>query len=324
MPRPNERGKDARQTVRRNASETGSWEEAFVAALEADDLEGLFSVLDSQKTAHAGTPRQAVKLKAVKLIERHYGGSLASLYKTGVAFARSRNEGAQEIGLVVLAPQFDRNPAEVTEIVLELADSENWEVREWAASALRRIIAGEFDAIFATLQAWAGHESPNLRRAVAVAGAWAAKDLTEERCRLMLEVLGPLMEDDDPYVRKNMGAYAIGDSFLKAQPKLVAAWLGMASENERSHWNVAMALSSAEAANHFELLSKLLWGLAADDRTVVRRATYRAVLNLAKRLPCEIVPLVASWKTDSQRSHVYLRVWPKIEDLETQARPSSR
>jgi len=324
MPRPNEGGNDARQTVRRSASEAGSWEEAFVAALEEDNLEELFSVLDSQKTAHAGTPRQAVKLKAVKLIERQYKDSQASLYKTGVAFARSENEGAQEIGLVVLAPLFDQNPAEVTEIVLGLADSENWEVREWAASALRRIIAGEFDAAFATIQAWAGHESPHVRRAVAVASAWAAKDLTEERCRLLLEVLAPLMEDDDPYVRKNMGAFAIGDSFLKAQPKLVAEWLGDVGANQRAQWNAAMALSSAEAANHFELLSKLLWALAADGRTVVRRATYRAVRNLAKRLPGEIVPLVASWKNDVQRSHVYERVWPKIEDLETQARPPAR
>ena len=313
MPRRNEGSRGGRNAARRRVSEAGSWQEAFEAALEQEDLEGLLSVLDGQKTAHAGTPRQAVKLKAAKLIEGHYAGSPASLYETGVAFARSESEGAQEIGLVVVAPLFDRNPVEVTEIVLELADSENWEVREWAASALRRIIGGSFEAVFPALQTWAGHESPNLRRAVAVASAWAAKELTEERCRLLLEVLAPLMEDDDPYVRKNMGAYAIGDSFLKAQPDLVVAWLGMASENERAQWNVAMALSTAEASKHFELLSELLWSLAADGRTVVRRATYRAVLNLAKRLPNEIVPLVASWEADSQRSHVYKQVWPKLK-----------
>ena len=121
------------------------------------------------------------------------------------------------------------------------------------------------------------------------------------------------MEDDDPYVRKNMGAYAIGDSFLKAQPKLVAAWLGLVSANERAQWNVAMALSSAEAAKQFDLLVEVLWKVAADERTVVRRAAYRAFLNLSKRLPGEIVPLVASWETDSQRSHVYKRVWPKLK-----------
>lgn len=294
-------------------SEARSWQEAFEYALKEEDIEGLVSVLDSQKTAHAGTPRQAVKLKAVKLIEGHYDGSPASLYKTGFAFAQSENEGAQEIGLVVLAPLFDRNPAEVTEIVLELVDSENWEVREWAASALRRIIGGEFEAIYPTLTEWAAHESPNVRRAVAVASAWAAKDLTEDECRLLLDLLGPLMEDDDPYVRKNMGAYAIGDSFLKAQPRLVAEWLGQAGANERAQWNVAMALSSAEAAKQFDLLIEVLWKLAADERTVVRRATYKAVNNLAKRLPEEIVPLVASWKTDSQRSHVFIRVWPKLK-----------
>ena len=294
-------------------NETSSWQEAFVAALREEDLEGLFSVLDAQRTAHAGTPRQAVKLKAAKLIEGHYDSSFDSLYETAVAFARSENEGAQEIGLVLLAPLYDRNPSEVKEIVHELTDSENWEVREWAASALRRMIVEEFAAVFPTLQEWAGHESPNLRRAVAVASAWAAKDLTQDRCRLLVEVVAPLMEDDDPYVRKNMGAYAIGDSFLKAQPKLVAEWLGLANANERAQWNVAMALSSAEAAKQFDLLIEVLWKVAADQRTVVRRATYKAVNNLAKRLPEKIVPLVASWKTDSQRSHVYMRVWPKLK-----------
>ena len=303
-----------------STNEASSWQKAFVAALREEDLDGLFSVLEAQRTAHAGTPRQAVKLKAAKLIEGHYDSSLASLYETAVAFARSENEGAQQIGLVLLGPLYERNRADVKEIVLQLVDSENWEVREWAASALRRIIVEEFSAIFPTLKEWAGHESPNVRRAVAVASAWAAKDLTEERCRLLLDILAPLMEDDDSYVRKNMGAYAIGDSFLKAQPKLVAEWLGLASANERAQWNVAMALSSAEAAKQFDLLIEVLWKVAADERTVVRRATYRAVNNIAKRLPEKIVPLVASWKTDSQRSHVYMRVWPKLGNWENQAR----
>ncbi len=296
-----------------SANEANSWQETFVAALKEEELEGLFAVLDGQKTAHAGTPRQAVKLKAAKLIEGHYADSPALLYRTGVAFARSGNEGAQEIGLVLLAPLYDRNPPEVKEIVLALADSENWEVREWAASALRRIICADFEAVFPTIEELAGHESPNLRRAAAVASAWAAKDLTEDRCRRLLGILAALMEDDDPYVRKNMGAYAIGDSFLKAQPKLVAGWLGQVGANERAQWNVAMALSSAEAAKQFDLLIGVLRKLAADERTVVRRATYSAVSKLAKRLPGEIVPLVASWKTDSLRSHVYKRVWPKLK-----------
>ena len=313
MPRSNVRGKEARISKKDSTNEAGSWQEAFIAALREEDLEGLLSVLDAQKTAHAGTPRQAVKLKAAKLIEGHYKDSRASLYRTGLAFARSENEGAQEIGLVLLAPLYDRNQSEVKEIVLELAESGNWEVREWAASALRRIIVEAFAEIFPTLQEYAGHESPNLRRAVAVAGAWAAKDLTEDRCRLLLEILTPLMEDDDPYVRKNMGAYAIGDSFLKAQPRLVAEWLGRAGASERAQWNTAMALSSAEAAKQFDLLTDVLWKVAADERTVVRRATYRAVNNLAKRLPAEIVPLVASWETDSLRSHVYMRVWPNLK-----------
>ena len=73
-----------------------------------------------------------------------------------------------------------------------------------------------------------------------------------------------------------------------------------------------MALSSAEAAKHFPLLSELLWRLAADKRTVVRRAACKAALNLAIRIPDEIAPLLDKWETDPQRSHISAYVQPKL------------
>jgi len=306
---------------RRNAGKDGpgmaaqkksSWRDDFSAGIERDGWAEAIAVLDSQKTGHAGTPRQAVKLQAAKIMSRHYGEGTAGLYEAAAAFAGSESEGAQEVGLVLLGPMFGHNPAEVTGIIFRLADSENWEVREWAASALRRVISQNFAAIFPTVRAWAGHDSPNVRRAAAVASGSAAGSCTQEECRLLLEALTPLLEDDDPYVRKNLGAFAIGGGFLKAQPALVADWLGRASRHPRAQWNAAMALSAAEAANCLELLSGLLDQLAADERTVVRRAVYRAVLNLAKRVPEEVIPMVQAWKDDPARCHVYSRVKEKM------------
>ena len=290
------------------------WRDSFTVAIERGALAEAIAVLDGEKTAHAGTPRQAVKLQAVKVIERHFGAATSARYEAAMAFACSESEGAQEVGLVLLGHMFGHNPGEVSDVILRLADSENWEVREWAASALRRVISENFDAFYPTVREWVGHSSPNVRRAAAVASAWAAGDCTEEECRLLLEALTPLLEDDDPYVRKNMGAFAVGDSFLKAQPALVAGWLGEASGHPRAQWNVAMALSAAEAAKHFGLLSGLLCGLAADERTVVRRAVYRAVLNLRKRVPEEINWLVEGWKDDPGRRHVYDHVKKKVGD----------
>lgn len=129
---------------------------------------------------------------------------------------------------------------------------------------------------------------------------------------MLLEALTPLLEDDDPYVRKNMGTFAIGGGFLKAQPALVADWLSRASDHPRAQWNAAMALSAAEAANCLELLSGLLEQLAADERTAVRRAVYRAVLNLAKRIPEDILPRIQGWKDDPARCHVYDHVKEKM------------
>jgi len=204
------------------AQKKSSWRDDFSAGIERDGWAEAIAVLDSQKTGHAGTPRQAVKLQAAKIMSRHYGEGTAGLYEAAAAFAGSESEGAQEVGLVLLGPMFGHNPAEVTGIIFRLADSENWEVREWAASALRRVISQNFAAIFPTVRAWAGHDSPNVRRAAAVASGSAAGSCTQEECRLLLEALTPLLEDDDPYVRKNLGAFAIGGGFLKAQPALVA------------------------------------------------------------------------------------------------------
>ncbi|MDE0141043.1 MAG: HEAT repeat domain-containing protein [Caldilineaceae bacterium] len=290
----------------------GSWKDDFAAEIVRGGWAEAIAVLDSQKTGHAGTPRQAVKLQAAKIMSRHYGEGTAGLYDAATAFAGSESEGAQEVGLVLLGPMFGRNPANVTDIILILADSENWEVREWAASALRRVISENFAAIFPTVREWAKHASPNVRRAAAVASGSAAGSCTEEQCRMLLEALTPLLEDDDPYVRKNMGAFAIGGGFMKAQPALVADWLRQTNDHPRAQWNAAMALSAAEAANCLELLSGLLEQLAADERTAVRRAVYRAVLNLAKRIPEEVLPRIQGWKDDPARCHVYAHVKEKM------------
>ena len=312
MPHNSERRNENQEELILATRKDSSWKDDFASAVEKNSLAEAVAVLDSQKTAHAGTPRQAIKLQAAKLINSHYGESTPALYNTAIAFARSESEGAQEVGLVLLGPMFAHNPTEVTDTILKLADSENWEVREWASSALRRVISGHFEAILPTVQAWTVHASPNIRRAAAVGSGSAASSCTEEECRLLLDALTPLLEDDDPYARKNLGAFAIGDSLLKAQPALVAEWLGRASSHPRAQWNVAMALSSAEAAKHFDLLRALLGKVAADDRTVVRRAVYRAVLNLAKRIPEEIATLLDGWNEDPQRSHVYVQVKPKL------------
>ncbi|MYC23972.1 MAG: HEAT repeat domain-containing protein, partial [Caldilineaceae bacterium SB0662_bin_25] len=146
-----------------------AWRDGFVAAVERGALAEAIAVLDAEKTAHAGTPRQAVKLQAVKVMERHFGEATSARYEAAMAFANSGSEGAQEVGLVLLGHMFGHNPAEVTGVILRLADSENWEVREWAASALRRVISENFEAIYPTVREWVGHSSPNVRRAAAVA-----------------------------------------------------------------------------------------------------------------------------------------------------------
>ena len=124
MPRSSAQRNDGESKGGRAGGEANSWQDAFGAALEQAGLASAISVLDGQKTGHAGTPRQAVKLPAAKLVRAHYDEWPTSVYRAGAAFARSENEGAQEIGLVLLAPLYAHNPPEVSAMVLKLADSD--------------------------------------------------------------------------------------------------------------------------------------------------------------------------------------------------------
>ena len=133
-----------------------SWREGFQSAVERGELAEAISVLDGEKSSHAGTPRQAVKLEAAKVMGQHYRDSKAALYDAAMVFARSESGGAQEVGLVLLGQLFAHNPGGVTGTICGLADSENWEVREWAASALRRVISENFGAVYPTVRGVGG------------------------------------------------------------------------------------------------------------------------------------------------------------------------
>ena len=56
------------------------WRDGFLGAIERGALSEAIAVLDGEKTAHAGTPRQAVKLEAVKVMrEALWGGDICEV-----------------------------------------------------------------------------------------------------------------------------------------------------------------------------------------------------------------------------------------------------
>jgi hypothetical protein len=289
--------------------ERTAWRDAFADALGREDMAGMVAALRERATAHAGTPPGAIKEQALRLIERRLRTDPDARLRIGLALASSGDDGAKEVALGVLAPLYTQAPEAVSRTLLALADDASWEVREWAAGAISAIVPEAFDAFYPTLRAWAAHRSPNVRRAVAVGAGGAARQCDAACCARLLDLLEPLLADPDSYVGRNLGAFAIGDGLLRAQPELVAEWLERVSwqEQPRVRWNVAQALSSAAAGSRAALLLPALAVLATDERPEVRDAVTTAAASLAKRAPEVVLPLLESWRSDPLRAPVAAR-----------------
>lgn len=263
---------------------TTTWISTFDACLAADDLDGAIRCLDALKTGHAGTPPQAVKDVAITRLRNAYGTDSARIRGIGLALAASENPTAKEIGISLLARVYDTAPVSIQEQFLRTGDDLNWEVREWAASALAHVISGHFELALPQVREWAMHPSPNVRRMVVVAAGYAMRDCTAAQSQGLLDLLTPLMADPDPYVGKNFGAFALGGYAVRYRPELVVAWTNALDlDDERTAWNLAMMFTTAEGAKAAALFPDVLARLARDERTRVKSAVRKATANLSKR-----------------------------------------
>lgn len=224
-----------------------TWEAPFLDAVSRNDPAAAVRALVPIRTPHAGTPPMAVKTRATRLLARHFDDRPDALLAAAVSLARTDDDGAKEIGMLLIGRFFPDHPSSVGPIVARLADDPNWEVREMAAAAVADLAAAARATALPWLREHAAHPAPNTRRAVVVGCGWAARRVDHELALGLLAVLDPLMRDADAYVGRNLGAFAIGDGFLRAHPEATVPWLTAvaASDHPRARWNVASALSAA-------------------------------------------------------------------------------
>jgi 3-methyladenine DNA glycosylase AlkC len=144
---------------------------------------------------------------------------------------------------------------------------------------------------------WVRHLSENVRRAVVVAAKKVGQKRVSGRGELLLRLIEPLLKDTSVYVRRNLGAFAIGDGLLRAYPGLTLAYLKnwSFSDDEQVLWNVAMVFSSAEAVKHCGEALPILRRLACDRRRFVWRAAASALRNLVRRRPEEVTCAIEDW-----------------------------
>jgi len=180
--------------------------------------------------------------------------------------------------------------------IRKMADSQDWRIREDAAGEIRKINDKFFLEYLPVWKNWVKDPNPNIRRAVEVGLLRIKKEFIPHA----LDLLDPLMYDNDSYVRKNCGPFALSHVGYKdpdtAFPKL-KAWMKI--ENKNVRWNVAMCLGAWFGQTYPNESLKLLKILAKDKERFVWRAAASSLVKLIRKHP-RLRQEVFSWKRCNQ------------------------
>ncbi len=208
----------------------------------------------------------------------------------------------REMACALLDSFWKDHRKDVERLTLNLARDEDLEVRQYGAGTMARSVRANFRLRFRYLQAWSSHPDPSVRRQVIIATVGVADPNHPERAKPLLDLLEPHLSDRDPYVRRNLGPFALGQGLLRAYPEETLArfhgWL--ASEDEVIRWNLAMGLAAAVALSEWKSALDVLQVLASDQRRFVWGAASAALGNLVHHRAREVGPILRRWMRDPQ------------------------
>jgi len=176
--------------------------------------------------------------------------------------------------------------------IRKMADSSDWEVREDAAVEIKKINDKFFLEYLPIWKKWVKDPNPNIRRAVEVGLLRIKKEFVPHA----LDLLDPLMYDNNPYVRKNCGSFAlshVGYKDFHATFQRLQKWIK--SDNKNVRWNVAMCLGVRFGQTYPNESLKILKILAKDKEKFVWRAAASSLVKLIRKHP-RLKQEVFSWK----------------------------
>jgi HEAT repeat protein len=277
---------------------------AVVAALARDDAAGVVAALDGQ--LHHGRPGSPAALR------QQVGERLASALadQSGRAMrwidslSASPSPTGRQVACLLLASHYPKDPAGVLRTAESLAEDPHWEVREAAGGLLGSLLDRDFNRMRGRLEVLRHSKSENLRRAVVLAVKYAARRDRPERVPELLALLQPLLRDQEPYVRRNLGPYTIGDALLRADPKETLRSLREWSRDrdQMVRWNVAMAFSSAIGSFHWPAAKSILERLAKGPEPLVRSAVAKAMRRCRQRYTEDVEATRVRWLKDRDRA----------------------
>ena len=243
--------------------------------------------------------------RAARRLARELEHEGTSVLERAQHLAQRTEPQARRIACELIPLSFDEDPGEAMAVLEGLAADDERKVRAAAVTACSRIVRAHFERVADILAAWRDDASPHLHRAVAVAVARAAEPHRLERVPHLMRLMGPLLGDSDPAVRRTVGLSTLG-ALLGAYPEAtfeaLVEW--STSSDPQVLWNVAMAFTGAPAAPMAKRALIVLRKLALDDRRTVWRAAAAAMWQLGRRRPDVVRPELDRWLDDDVRGKV--------------------
>jgi len=175
--------------------------------------------------------------------------------------------------------------------IKELANSSDWRVREDAAAEIKKINDKSFVEYLPVWQRWAKDPNPNIRRTAEV----GLLRIKAEFVLQALDLLELLLFDDNVYVRKNCGPFALSAVGYKdpvSAFKKLKSWIEI--DDRYVRWNVAMSLGVRFGQAYPAEALKLLKELANDEERFVWRAASSSIVKLIRNHP-ELQKEVLLW-----------------------------
>jgi HEAT repeats len=277
---------------------------AVLAALARDDPGAVVAALDGQ--LHHGRPgspaalRQQVGERLANALADQSGRTMRWID----SLVTSPSPTGRQVACLLLAGHYQQDPAGVMRTAEVLAEDPHWEVREAAGGLLGTLLDRDFSRVRGRLEVLRTSRSENLRRAVVLAVKYAARRDKPERVPHLLALLQPLLRDQEPYVRRNLGPYTIGDALLRVDPKETLRTLREWSRDRDPmvRWNVAMAFSSAIGSFHWPAAKSILERLAKGPEPLVRSAVAKAMRRCRQRYTDEVEATRLRWLKDRDRA----------------------
>ncbi len=285
---------------------------ALDAALARDDPTAVMGALDPQ--FHHGRPGShgALRQQVGEQLAAALAGDPSRENRWIDVLALSPSPSARQVACLLLANRYRRDRTSVLRAAEALADDAHWEVREAAAGLMGTLLEQDFSRIRSWLATLRSSRSENLRRAVVLAVKYAARREHPERTPALLDLLEPLLRDESPYVRRNLGPFTLGDGLLRIDPRTTLAQLRAWSRDRDPtvRWNVAMAFSSAIGSFHWPAAKATLERLARGPEPLVRMGVAKAVRRCRQRYPEEVAMALRSWAKDPDRAATAQLVGP--------------